>query len=543
MEYPRWVGDPVPSSELEELDTGSLSELRTEEFATTRVPPPPSPLQRVGAPMPTGLPLDIERQAARRIERLAWVGVAFFGVALALLLLQPGAAPAGGRRWPFALAGTLGALAFAVLVGREGLAPATRVRAGLGFHVVMAWLLALIELPRYFGDPHLTGISALTVWQLLFPGLVPMRTRDVVGGAILVAAAAPVTGALAAATGSDIDLGAVALSSITVVAAGGVGIAFSRILYALGREVAAARHVGSYQLLEVLGRGAMGEVWRAEHRLLRRPAAVKLILASRLAKDAQLTADQFQREARITATLRSPHTIELYDFGVTDDGVFFYVMELLEGGDLQSILDAHGPLPPGRVIHLLRQACLSLDEAHAAGLVHRDIKPANLFVARLGTSYDVLKVLDFGVAEGVGAEPERNEGGVVVRGNAATVAPEALQGRSTDGRADLYALGHVGLILLTGKHVFDAPTRDSLVDAHLRCEPVRPSRRAGVTIPADLEDLLMHCIAKDPEERPPSAAALERALASCIDAHGWTTDDAMRWWAARKPSPPRGEDP
>ena len=518
------MDEPAPGDAIEDLATEAFTSIETE--AASRRAPWGS---RVGAPIPTGLPTDLESQAARRIGRLAWVGVVFFGVALSLLLLQPGEAPATGRAWPWALVGVIAALGFAVGMGRDSIPAKHRVRAGLAFHVLLGWLLALIELPRYLGDPHLTGISALTVWQLLYPGLVPMRTRSAVGGAVAVALAAPVVGVIAATFGVDIDLSAVALSSITVVAAGGLGVAFSRILYALGREVAVARHVGSYRLVDVLGRGAMGEVWRAEHRLLRRPAAVKLILPQE-GEDPRTGQAEFQREAQITATLRSPHTIELYDFGVTDDGSYFYVMELLEGWDLQSLLNTHGPLAPARVIHLLRQACLSLDEAHAAGLVHCDIKPANLFAARLGTSYDVLKVLDFGVASGVNAVPETNANGVVARGNAATVSPEALRGEPFDGRADIYALGHVGIILLTGRHVFGRLSRQELVSAHVRRTPRKPSNRS-VPIPLDLEAVLMSCLAKNPWERPPTAAALERALAGCADADAWSHDDAVSWWA------------
>ena len=232
--------------------------------------------------------------------------------------------------------------------------------------------------------------------------------------------------------------------------------------------------MGSYHLEDLLGKGGMGEVWKATHRFLARSAAVKLIMPSALgAKDeaaAQVTLRRFEREAQTTASLRSPHTIELYDFGVSRDGTFYYVMELLDGLDLQTLVAKHGPQPPERVVFLLRQACHSLYEAHKAGLVHRDIKPANIFMCRYGTDLDFVKVLDFGIVKReqmAGKEEAQLTAVGMISGTPAYLAPEmALAEGPTDGRADLYALGCVGYWLLTGQLVFDKANAMAMVVAH-----------------------------------------------------------------------------
>lgn len=210
--------------------------------------------------------------------------------------------------------------------------------------------------------------------------------------------------------------------------------------------------VGSYSLIERLGSGGMGDVWLARHHLLARPAAVKVIRDAALGggEDGHVRRQRFAREAQATSELQSPHTVQLYDFGVTDAGGFFYVMERLRGMDLKRLVERHGPLPPNRVVFLLKQVCLSLAEAHALGLVHRDIKPANLFVCRLGAEYDFVKVVDFGVVSRHAAErPQITTAGMIL-GTPAFLAPDLVSAQRFDGRADLYALGCVAYWLLTG---------------------------------------------------------------------------------------------
>ena len=294
---------------------------------------------------------------------------------------------------------------------------------------------------------------------------------------------------------------------------------------------------GNYELVERIGIGGMGEVWRARHKTLGRDAAVKLIRADALGAESKDKADRtlrrFEKEARATAGLRSPHTVELYDFGITDDGTFYYAMELLEGLDLQSLVKHFGPIPPGRAVHLLRQVCESLAEAHQQGLIHRDIKPANVFCCRLGVRFDFAKVLDFGLvksAPGQGEDSDLTVDGAVP-GSPAFMAPEAIRGvRDLDARTDLYSLGCVAYWLVTGHKVFDGKTALDLVLAHLQTDPEAPSVRLEAPLPSALEDVIMACLAKDPADRPADAMALSRALAACDDP--WTEDDAAQWWSS-----------
>ena len=302
--------------------------------------------------------------------------------------------------------------------------------------------------------------------------------------------------------------------------------------------------VGSYRLISQLGSGGMGEVWLAKHRLLARPAAVKLIRqeTSPGAGREQLVR-RFQREAQVTARLRSPHTVQLYDFGVNDSGAFYYVMELLQGLDLQRIVNNFGPQLPERVIMLLRQACRSLAEAHEHGLVHRDIKPANLFVGRLGTEYDYLKVLDFGIVKEQPGFGGRDAAGStlltspnLVQGTPAFMAPEMVfDERPIDGRTDLYSLACTAYWALTGELVFKASTPAQMLLHHAQTQPALPSAVSEVPVPADLEALLMQCLEKDLAKRPASALALEARLARIRCPDPWTQDRAREWWEAHAP--------
>ena len=302
--------------------------------------------------------------------------------------------------------------------------------------------------------------------------------------------------------------------------------------------------VGSYRLISPLGSGGMGEVWLAKHRLLARPAAVKLIRQETPAGAArEQLVRRFQREAQVTARLRSPHTVQLYDFGVNDSGAFYYVMELLQGLDLQHIVNRFGPQVPERVIMLLRQACRSLAEAHEHGLVHRDIKPANLFVGRLGTEYDYLKVLDFGIVK------ERpGSGGLdpaaatlitspnFVQGTPAFMAPEVVFGEHPiDGRTDLYSLACAAYWALTGELVFKANTPAQMLLHHAQTQPALPSAVSELPVPRDLETLLMQCLEKDPAKRPVSALALEARLARIRCPDSWTQARAREWWETHAP--------
>jgi tRNA A-37 threonylcarbamoyl transferase component Bud32 len=304
---------------------------------------------------------------------------------------------------------------------------------------------------------------------------------------------------------------------------------------------------GRYRLVERIGQGGMGEVWIAEHDMLARRAAVKLIRSEELADGAgQRALERFEREAQATSALRSPHTIEVFDFGLADDGTFYYVMELLDGLDLDTLVRRHGPVPAERAVHLLVQVCASLEEAHAAGLVHRDVKPANVFVCRYGVELDFVKVLDFGLvtprASGaaelptIDGLPQLTDGQAV--GTPAFIPPEVIGG-VIDARSDLYAVGCVAYWLLTGSLVFEAASSTEMVLAHVRESPTPVSLRSELEVPAELEAVIMACLAKRPGDRPASAAELARRLRAVPLAGDWSSSRRAEWW--RLHAPPRAE--
>jgi len=324
--------------------------------------------------------------------------------------------------------------------------------------------------------------------------------------------------------------------------AAGVAYVAANVIYQLARDLGRAKKAGSYQLVAPLGKGGMGEVWRARHGMLAREAAIKVIRGER-AREGDEAVRRFEHEARVVASLRSRNTIQLYDFGVTDDGALYYAMELLDGFDLDRLVREHGPIPAERVVHFLVQACDSLLEAHEAGLVHRDIKPANLIACRLGRDVDVIKVLDFGlatrpVAERIEDVRATTEGTIL--GSPAYMAPEqVLMDRAIDGRADLYALGTVAFWLLTGRDPFQATTATQVMFAHVHAEPEPPSQHARHTVPPELDRAILRCLAKRPEDRPLSAEALADELRAVRLSEPWTRARALSWWADRAPGPER----
>lgn len=286
----------------------------------------------------------------------------------------------------------------------------------------------------------------------------------------------------------------------------------------------------------------MGEVWRAEHRLLARPAAVKLIRPEVLGPvdptQRRVNLQRFEREAQATASMRCPHTVELYDFGVADDGTFYYVMELLNGLDLETLVRRHGPLEAARTVYLLRQLCHSLGEAHDIGLIHRDIKPANVYVCRFGRETDWIKVLDFGMVKRRGetgdSDPKLTADNLV-GGTPAYMSPEQALGDAVDGRSDLYSLGCVAYWMLTGHQVFEGRSPLETMMQHVHQAPVPPSRRTELLIPQDLEAVIMACLAKAPEHRPQTADALTSQLQAIHIEPAWTAERATRWWDTHHP--------
>jgi serine/threonine-protein kinase len=312
----------------------------------------------------------------------------------------------------------------------------------------------------------------------------------------------------------------------------------SATLYGLRREVRDARRLGQYTLGEKLGEGGMGVVYRASHAMLRRPTAIKL-LSDR--GDANLS--RFEQEVQVLAGLNHPNIVTVHDYGRTADGSFYYAMELLDGMDLEKLVATDGPQPPERVIHIVRQVARGLREAHEVGLVHRDIKPANVFVCRRWGEPDAVKVLDFGLAKN-NADPTSVTGHNVVLGTPLYISPEALKGAVVDACSDIYSLGAVAYYMLTGEPVFSGGSAVEVCARHLHAAPVVPSERLGSAVPADLEALVLRCLAKSPADRYPTAAELERALAACADAGEWSADRARAWWQLRggAPSPALADD-
>jgi serine/threonine-protein kinase len=290
-----------------------------------------------------------------------------------------------------------------------------------------------------------------------------------------------------------------------------------------------ARQMGQYYLKERIGSGGMGEVYLAEHCLLKRPCAIKLIRPGSQADPLALA--RFEREVRTTAKLTHWNTVDIYDYGRTEDGTFYYVMEFLPGMSVADLVRRYGPLPAGRVIHLLRQTCRALREAHSAGLIHRDIKPANIFAARIGGVCDVAKLLDFGLVKHTGDHQKTQlPQDRAFSGSPLYMAPEQAAASATpDARSDIYSLGATAYFALTGHVPFTGSNPVRVIIAHTR-DPVVPPSQIRPGVPADLEQVVLRCLAKKPDERYPDVESLEQALAACADAASWNDDTAARWW-------------
>ncbi|HTN73734.1 MAG TPA: serine/threonine-protein kinase, partial [Pirellulaceae bacterium] len=290
-----------------------------------------------------------------------------------------------------------------------------------------------------------------------------------------------------------------------------------------------AKQLGQYRLEERLGAGAMGVVYRGQHAMLRRPTAIKMLNVEKV-NDASI--QRFEREVQITCQLNNPHTVAIYDYGRTPEGVFYYAMEYLDGIDLQALVDQYGPQPEGRVISILKQICGSLFEAHSLGLVHRDVKPANVMLNRRGGEADMIKVLDFGLVKALDdAKQSQQSSADSLSGTPLYMSPEAIQTPDMiDARSDLYAVGAVGYFLLTGHAVFDATSLVQLCQHHVTTLPESPSQRLGRPISPELESALLACLEKSRAKRPQTARDLAILLSRAPTANDWTSDDAESWW-------------
>ncbi len=504
---------------------------------------------------PHAFPADLLREASHRLAIISLVGAVLWVIGPLMARVAFWAMDPADPRWrsphptdAVAAASILISLALFFYARRSDRDPRFILDLGLGYMVLAAAAVGLVmhwePPPRGFPPvPVITWVGAIV---LMFAAIVPSTPGKTLVAGLIAASMNPIGMLIARARGTW-DFGSAGnafLMHYPDYVLVGIAVVISHVVTQLGQQVAKAREMGSYQLGDLLGRGGMGEVYRATHRMLARPAAIKLIrpemLASLSGESAQLAVRRFRREAEAAANLRSPHTVELYDFGVTEDRTLYFVMELLDGMDLESLVRSHGPVPAGRVIHILRQVCESLEEAHATGLVHRDIKPANIHVGRLGLRHDFVKVLDFGLVKSVTGPAREDTLGTaagLTPGTPAYMAPEMAMGDEVDGRADLYALGCVAYFLLTGQVVFEADNALQMVAKHLRESPVPPSRRTYLPVPPALEALVLACLAKSPADRPASAAALGRALAS-VETEPWGEEQAGRWWHAKRPAGP-----
>jgi eukaryotic-like serine/threonine-protein kinase len=527
---------------------------------------PPNLLRRRSASTPaagghaTGaglsLPSDMLAQTCRRVFS---VGVAFallWSVPLVLFLLV---APhvqdlpmLAARLWPLpgaAIAGTgLACSLLLILVSpRLSAQPELQLFLGSAFLVITAFLFGLLEywLPE-FNRPQAAFIGMAI---LAYSSIVPNSPGRTLAVGLLAATMAPLALIITRLRGVSVDASwfQYLVAVLPNYLCAGLAVIPARIIRQLGQQVRKARELGSYRLEELLGKGGMGEVYTASHQLLARRAAVKLIRAESLgagdANHARVMIERFRREAEAAATLRSPHTISLYDFGVAHDGTFFFVMELLDGLDLESLVQKFGPLDPGRVVYLLSQACESLEEAHVRGLIHRDIKPSNIFTCRMGLEVDFVKVLDFGLvkAQWEGQEDVRLTAPNHTTGTPAYIAPEMVLGTgNADHRVDIYALGCVGYWLLTGRLVFDGGNSMQQLLRHAHEAPVPPSRRSELSVPAALDAVILACLSKDPDQRPRSAGELgQRLIAAIPESERWNAGRAEHWWLRHRPESAR----
>ncbi len=499
----------------------------------------------------TSLPGDLLLETCRRVRALGVVAAGLWSFSIlvnAVLAPLLGGPPIIAEVWPWpalhiALFGLVLAIGFTVMAGRMAAHPERLLDASAGLLLVNSFLAALLT--QWIPPPITPRVSWLAVLVLIYPAIVPLSPRRTL------------VISLAAASMDPLALGIVALRGVTfdhspfyyiwsflpTYLCAVIAVVPAKVIRSLGQQVRRARELGSYRLEALLGRGGMGEVFRASHQMLARPAAVKMIrpevIGEHAPDKARVILERFRREAEASATLRSPHTISLYDFGMAQDGTFFLVMELLEGLDLERLVERFGPLPPERAVHLLCQVCHSLEEAHRRGMIHRDIKPSNIFTCRMGLEVDFVKVLDFGLVklpEDGGPEAAKLTAPNATAGTPAFIAPEVVHGEhSVDARVDIYALGCVAYWLLTGQLVFEARQPLQQLLRHLNEAPVPPSRRVELPIPGPLDDVVLACLAKDPAARPATAAELATRLQAALGPARWEAAQAAEWWERHHP--------
>jgi eukaryotic-like serine/threonine-protein kinase len=515
---------------------------------------PSTPVRSAESSRPgQGLPSDMLGQSCSRV---GIVGLVFATLWALTIIMNTFVARWLGEMafmrdlWPFpgqliATIGVISSLLITVLARRHSLTPKQLVDVGSGYLVLQCLLVSILG--QWAPVPISPRVSWVCIPILFYPAIVPNTPRKTLVTSLLAASTEPLALLISHLRGVPVHFSAFYLlwDFLPTYICAFLVVLPVKIIHNLGQQVRRARELGSYRLEEPLGKGGMGEVFRATHQMLARPAAVKLIrseiLGSSTPAAARVITERFRREAEAAASLRSSHTISLYDFGVAQDGTFFLVMELLDGLDLETLVERFGPVQPERTVHLLRQVCDSLAEAHARGLVHRDIKPSNIFTCRMGLEVDFVKVLDFGLVKAIGDGDQQSTlltAPDSTTGTPAYIAPEIVRGDGVaDHRVDIYTLGCVGYWLLTGRLVFQAPTAIQMMYQHANAIPVPPSHQSELEIPAALDSAILACLAKHPEDRPQNASELSRLLAAAVPGESWSEERAHRWWERHHPQP------
>jgi len=506
----------------------------------------PAPVGSSGIRTSGRLPEDLLREQVRRLVASSLVIAAcwMFGLAMDTVVVPAMGFARKDLAIVIEIAGIALSAAMFAYLRTSAHRSETKTTMGLVFMVLNAFGIAVMNAEALGAAmPNIPMVSWTAVLILIFATISPTSPRRMLTASLAAATMDPLVALIGNLRGLPAPPPHMAvLHYLPNYVAALIAMVPYKVMHGLGKQLREAQELGSYQLVERLGQGGMGEVWRAKHRLLARNAAIKLVrpevLGAGGAEDAQMIRRRFEREAQSTAALGSPHTIRVFDYGVTEEGTFYYVMELLSGRDLESLVREFGPAPPDRALFLLRQVCHSLAEAHARGLVHRDIKPANIYVCRLGLEYDFVKVLDFGLVK------VRQRGGrdaltatiELTSGTPAYMAPEIILGESNvDRRADVYALGCVAYYLLTGQLVFEADTPMSMLMQHVQAEPVPPSQRTELKIPRELDEVVLACLNKDPRKRPQDAEEVLTKVWQCKTCETWNQQSARGWWEAHLP--------
>lgn len=488
--------------------------------------------------------------AERAAARLCWVSTACaltagFTFAINRLLQPEFQARQSDPIFSLNLVAMLLLAAALVAVQRLRLLPAVHVlRLGLVFEVLVAWGISYAETFLPIGaDEVVRGGSMVAVWIAFVMMLVRHTPLSTLRVATIAASMWPAAYFFNVwQQGYEIaPWNRLALWMFPPYMVAFWAFLLTKRIFRVEMQAQKAEELGSYQLAYMLGEGGMGQVWRARHSLLARDAAIKIIRTDGKGRGSARQADvlrkRFEREAKATARLECPHTVYIFDFGVTSSGEFYYVMELLNGISLQTMVERFGPQPASRVIHFVKQVCQSLEEAHRKGLVHRDIKPTNIFSCRVGLESDFTKVLDFGLVK----HTDNDQNTMLTQdgssaGTPAYMAPEAAMGEEkVDGRLDLYSIGCVAYFMLTGRLVFEEATATATALAHVQKAPVPPSERSELRIPKSLDAVILKCLAKNPDDRPASASALIRMFESLDDIEPWEQEQAHEWWVRHLP--------